>query len=134
MEHGKPQPIPEESLKLGYEVRDTNLKPVLWSAIGLALLTVLAFITVTLLYSSLETSLQQRAGAPPPLLQEAQGLPPGALLQRNPADDMTKMTAENETVLSGYGWIDQQAGVVRIPIDRAMELTLERGLPIRPQK
>lgn len=134
MEHEKPQPIPEESLKLGYEVRDTNLKLVLWSVVGLAMLTVVAFLVVTLLYNSLETNLRQRAGSPPPLLQEAQGLPPGALLQRNPADDMRKMAVENETVLNSYGWIDQQAGVVRIPIDRAMELTLERGLPTRPQK
>jgi hypothetical protein len=33
--------------------------------------------------------------------------------------------------LQSYGWIDQQKGVVRIPIERAMELTAERGLPVR---
>ena len=35
--------------------------------------------------------------------------------------------------LHSYGWVDQQAGVVRIPIDRAMELLAQRGLPTRPQ-
>ena len=33
------------------------------------------------------------------------------------------------SILSTYGWTDKKAGVVRIPIDRAMELQLERGLP-----
>jgi hypothetical protein len=35
--------------------------------------------------------------------------------------------------LEGYGWVDRQAGVVRLPIERAMELVLERGLPTRPE-
>jgi len=36
-------------------------------------------------------------------------------------------------VLSTYGWTDKNAGVVRIPIDRAMELQLERGFPTRKE-
>ncbi len=35
--------------------------------------------------------------------------------------------------MHSYGWVDQPAGVVRIPIDRAMELLAQRGLPTRPQ-
>jgi hypothetical protein len=31
--------------------------------------------------------------------------------------------------LEGYGWVDRQNGVVRIPVERAMTLLLERGLP-----
>lgn len=31
-----------------------------------------------------------------------------------------------------YGWIDQTMGTIRLPIDRAKELVLERGLPVRP--
>ena len=34
-------------------------------------------------------------------------------------------------VLTTYGWADKSAGVVRIPIDRAKDLLLERGLPVR---
>jgi hypothetical protein len=36
-------------------------------------------------------------------------------------------------LLEGYGWVDREAGVVRLPIERAMELLLERGLPTRPE-
>ncbi len=32
---------------------------------------------------------------------------------------------------NSYAWIDQKAGVVRIPVDRAMELLAQRGLPAR---
>jgi len=34
-------------------------------------------------------------------------------------------------LLEGYQWLDEDAGVVRIPIERAMELLAERGLPSR---
>jgi len=32
----------------------------------------------------------------------------------------------------GYEWVDRNTGTVRIPIDRAKTLLLERGLPTRP--
>lgn len=39
---------------------------------------------------------------------------------------------KQEDELNSYGWIDQQAGVAHIPIERAMDLVVERGLPVRP--
>jgi hypothetical protein len=33
--------------------------------------------------------------------------------------------------LNSFGWIDRSNGIVRIPIDRAMDLILQRGLPTR---
>ena len=39
-----------------------------------------------------------------------------------------------QEILNSYGWVDKQNGVVRIPIDQAMRLTLERGLPARAAK
>ena len=38
-----------------------------------------------------------------------------------------------EDKLNSYGWVDQNAGIIRIPIDRAMDLIVERGLPVRPE-
>jgi hypothetical protein len=35
--------------------------------------------------------------------------------------------------LNSYGWVDQNAGVARIPIAQAMQLIVQRGLPIKPQ-
>jgi hypothetical protein len=36
-----------------------------------------------------------------------------------------------QNILNTYGWIDRQNGIVRLPIDRAMQLLLQRGLPVR---
>ena len=41
------------------------------------------------------------------------------------AAKLQDLRAQEQTELTTYGWIDQKAGVVRLPIDRAMELTMQ---------
>jgi hypothetical protein len=134
MEEHKPQPIPEESLALGYEVRDINIRNVVWLSLALAGVVIGVFIVIGLLYSFLNNSQAAQSAPPPPLLEEAQGLPPGPLLQRDPQQDMQEMATEQDDFLNNYGWVDKEAGVVRIPIERAIELTLERGLPTQTEE
>lgn len=54
-------------------------------------------------------------------------------LQLSPSEDLKTFRYREETELNTYGWIDHTNGVVRIPISRAMDLLLERGLPVRSQ-
>jgi hypothetical protein len=56
---------------------------------------------------------------------------PTPVLQPDPVADLNKFRAANEERLNTYGWVNQQAGVVRIPISRAMDLVAQRGLPTR---
>ena len=55
----------------------------------------------------------------------------GPHLQLAPTEDLKKFREREDAELNTYGWIDRTAGVVRIPIERAMELVLQRGLPVR---
>ena len=45
--------------------------------------------------------------------------------------NLQKFREEEEHLLSSYGWVDQNVGMVRLPIDRAKALLLERGLRVR---
>lgn len=47
--------------------------------------------------------------------------PPYAL---TPESDMVKMLADQNGALNNYGWVDQQKGVVRIPIEEAKKKLL----------
>ena len=47
------------------------------------------------------------------------------------ARELAEFRLRQAKLLSSYGWVDREAGVVRIPIDRAMDLVAERGLPTR---
>jgi hypothetical protein len=59
-------------------------------------------------------------------------LPPSPRLQPAPVTDLRNYRDAQQQELNSYGWIDPHNGVVRIPIDRAMDLLLQRGLPVRP--
>ncbi len=50
--------------------------------------------------------------------------------QVSPQADLQTFRAQKEAELNSYGWINRKAGVVRIPIDRAMDLILRQGLPV----
>jgi hypothetical protein len=43
------------------------------------------------------------------------------------------MRAEEDKILKSYAWIDKEKNIVRIPIDRAIDILAERGLPVRAQ-
>lgn len=47
-------------------------------------------------------------------------------------EELKQLRATENAILTTYGWVDRPNGVVRIPIDRAMEILLQRGLPTRP--
>jgi hypothetical protein len=69
-----------------------------------------------------------------PLAAEQENrLPPEPRLQTNPRQDLRDLRSTEEAVLTGYGWVDRKAGIARIPIDEAMKLTVERGLPARQE-
>jgi hypothetical protein len=54
-------------------------------------------------------------------------------LETNERNQLDKIRLNEEQILSTYDYIDQKAGTVRIPIDRAMDLIAQRGLPVRSQ-
>jgi hypothetical protein len=56
---------------------------------------------------------------------------PGPVLQTTPWQDLRQFRTAEDTQLKTYGWIDQKGGVARLPIDKAKELLLQRGLPTR---
>jgi hypothetical protein len=65
------------------------------------------------------------------------GYPPGAFpnpkLEEDERGQLNGIRLEEEKMLYSYGWVDEKAGAVRIPIERAMDLIVQRGLPVRPQ-
>jgi hypothetical protein len=54
---------------------------------------------------------------------------PNPRLQIKGAVDLANLRAAEEADLDSYGWVDRNSGTVRIPIDQAMQLLLQRGLP-----
>jgi len=58
---------------------------------------------------------------------------PEPRLERNERTEIKDFRLKEEQTLNSYGWVDEKAGVVRIPIERAMQLLAQRGLPTTPK-
>lgn len=73
----------------------------------------------------------QRLDKPRSRLVTEQALPPEPRLQASPKGDMDRLLAEENEMLTSYGWANRKEGLVRIPIERAMDLVSQRGLPTK---
>jgi hypothetical protein len=96
-------------------------------------LVVTTAVVVVLLWRLFFVFVAQEAARqpPPPVMKidpEAMSVPPPNL-QTLPNLDLQAFRAREDSVLHSYGWIDKDKGIVRIPIDEAMRILTERGLP-----
>jgi hypothetical protein len=130
-----PPPPPEPDATAGHEERDVSLRPVALAALGLTAVVLVVFVLMQVLLN-FYAGIQSRRSAAPSPLAGAYGMkePPMPRLQTHPVADLRDLRARDEALLSGYAWIDRDAGLVQIPIERAMDLMAERGLPARPTR
>lgn len=116
----------------GHETRDASIAPIVLTGAGLALTVAIVGLVVYGVFQYLETHPVTSARANPMSAEESQ-IPPAPRIEEHPAIEIQQLHAQENSILSTYGWTDKKAGVVRIPIDRAMELQLERGFPTRKE-
>ncbi len=115
---------------MGHEKLDVHAPSIIKFAIGLAVVVALAMFLMAWMFRFLARR-QPTYGPPPSPLVKGRQIPPGPLLEVNEGPALQRLLAGENEVLNSYGWVDKQNGVVRIPIDRAMKLLLQRGLPTR---
>jgi hypothetical protein len=108
----------------GHETSDADVKPILKFLAGLGLLLVLVMIGMSGLFNLMESRFGRAGAEMSPLLDTAQ-IPPGPRLQADPAVDLRQLRQWERDRLSQYGWVDQDTGVVRIPIERAKQILVE---------
>jgi hypothetical protein len=131
-----------------YEHEDLGTRGVFAFMIGLAVSGVVIYFIIVGMYSFLDRYERSQMATASPLVPLT-----GEMSRVTTQDDMDKMFKDNgapmleviegidlrkdlidqENQLNSYGWVDEKTGVARIPIARAMELIVQRGLPVYPQ-
>jgi len=120
--------IPEHA-GLGYETTDARIGPILGFAIGLAVFTVVVQLGLAWLFDVFRAD-ARRESRPLPALAETERLQlprdvdeiPKPRLQKSELADFQKQRQEEESLLHSYGWVDRDAGILRIPIEEAMRI------------
>ena len=145
------------SIKDGYEVTDINSKSISVFLVALGI-TIAVFFFFAFGMGKVINTVLKRADGPPnewnklaynpggvkgmasntaleqkQLQQMTQAFPMPRLQTDDGDQDMADMHAREDLLLTHYSYVDQSQGKLRIPIDRAMELISERGLPVAPQ-
>ena len=123
-----------ENPEVHHETTDVNFRAIL--AFGGGMIAVGAGISVLVWVLFGYFTSREALRVPPeyPLaVSQAERVPPEPRLQTAPREDLRDLRAGEDTVLESYAWVDKNAGIVRIPIDEAIRLTLQRGLPTRQE-
>jgi hypothetical protein len=117
----------EHAAAPGYEQRDASPRPLALIGAALGIVLVAASVAMHLLLHRLNEREAARSGPASPLAAAVgRAEPPAPRLQVNPRRDLATLRAREQALLDGYAWVDRDAGKVRIPVARAMEL-LEDG-------
>lgn len=132
----------------GYERQDIGVAGILYFLLGLLVFGVFVYLVAAVMYSYLEKRSNAEQAPVNPLVTNAPAdtrkLPvdykdylkqnfPSPQLEIDERGQLDKIRRDEEETLSTYNYIDKSAGTVRIPIDRAMDLIAQRGLPVREE-
>ena len=102
--------------------------------LGLIVVAVVVHFVIYLLFAYFNGVESRPVAATYPLaITQGAKTPPEPRLQVNPRQDLRDLRDQEDQILGTYGWVDKNAGTVRIPIDEAIRLTLQRGLPARQE-
>lgn len=134
-----------------HEEKDVNVRALIWFGVIFVVVSILAHFLLLGLYRGMSrmekartgetlTQMQRPAGASvpqgQPLLQPFPRRTPGQNevidpYRATPVTDLKAMRRSEKQALESYGWVDQQKGIVRIPIAEARKLVVQRGLPVQ---
>jgi hypothetical protein len=127
----QPQHDPKTTGHPGHELRDTNIRAVLFSGVALAGLIVGTLLLVHWTVGYLAKTQPISETVPPALLVDGRPRPAaGPQISPKPREELVHLRAAEDARLTTYGQ-DPLTGAIHIPIDQAMRRVLEKGLPVR---
>lgn len=118
---------------VAHEHDDVNVRAILWFVAVLTAIAVVINIAMWGMFKGLAWYERRNEPYVTPLTRPAGQPFPEPRLQETPRMDLQKFRTDQQDYLHSYGWVDEKLGVARIPIAKAKELLLQRGLPVRPE-
>ena len=125
-------PDTTDNVDVVHEESDVDVGAILRYGVGLLVIAAVVHVSVWFLLGMFERQSERtRTQLYPMAAGERNRLPPTPRFQENPQQELRDLRAKQRALLEGYGWISKEAGVARIPIEDAMKIIVQRGLPTR---
>jgi len=133
METGHLPPETTGNESSGYERQDADVHAIVLTGGALAIGILIVGVLVYGIFRYLADHPATTAPFNPMAQTEQQQFPPPPRIDEHPALELKDLHVMEDSILTTYGWTDKAAGTVRIPLDRAIELQLQRGFPARQE-
>lgn len=128
VEHDKFMPA-SEAVSRGHEEPGVNFRGVVLTTIALLLLMILPMIAVGVYLAANAPDDAGATGTAAPTAWDDPALPDEPSLFTNQPGELRALRAQEQERLNSSGWVDQPEGIAHIPIEQAMQLIVEQGLP-----
>ena len=115
---------------VAYEHSDVAISTLVAYGVALLLLVAISAGLMYGLFVIFEKQAETR-DQPSPVAGPADQAPQGPRLLTNEPGNLRQFREEETNKLEGAGWMDQKAGIARVPIDLAKKLVVQHGLPAR---
>ena len=126
----KPPIEPENNPTVAHEPTDADSRSITQFGIGLTFFLILSQLALWWVFSSFSKREQKLSPPVPAIIRtQAPKEPPEPRLQASPQSDLKKMLQQEDQVLNNYGWVDPDRGIVRLPVERALDIVAQKGLP-----
>lgn len=130
--------LPEHD-SVAFEKRDVKARTIYVYLTVLAIAVILSYVVCVFILRA-TTKFAVESDTPPPPVREEMGkdyltMPPEPRLQGVPGHgtdaqyDLREKLREDREANEKAGWIDQSAGIAQIPVEDAMKIIAEKGLP-----
>ena len=121
--------------EMRHEHQDVNVWAVGKVGIALILTTIASMILMFGLFRYFEVRENAAQIPPASVTTPPTNLPPepNLMFNQNESGNLQDIRADEDKLVNGYGWVDQAHGIARIPVDRAIDLVVQRGFPPRPK-
>jgi hypothetical protein len=118
---------------VGHETSDASLGGVWRFLLAMTVVLTVCFGLMWLLQRRFDAREAAHDVQPSPVVpRQGDRLPPLPRLQTLPARDLAAMHQEEDALLHTWAWTDGERAFAQVPIDRAIEIAAERGLPVPP--
>ena len=126
--HKRPKP---ENPNPDWQDRDIHLRPLVIFLLFILASTAATMVAMWALQMRYARMIEAADVPVSPLALERTIPRDGPMLQVRPRDELARHRAAEDAILDGYRWVDWEMGIAGIPVDRAMRILADGGLPAR---
>lgn len=131
---GHPQG-PLDNPDVQHETADINIGAIIWFVVILSVVVLSMNGSMWAMFRALQYFERKYEPAVSPLAAPAAQVKdfPAPSLQTTPWTDLKAFRAAQRSHAENYGWVDEKLGIAHVPIAKAKEMLLKKGIPVRPE-